>query len=164
MERNQAIQIVREACIAANPEILELKFGCEIKLDGQPYKVLYYDQDGKSFDGENIEFYGKTLELYSPEGEVSKYSDEEEDLIMPKTDEIEILGRPIHLADILVACDKANRNIYVHRTGIIIDFDIIRTLQDKRESGAEWNLRADSLTKQTTETLLFLAELVDKGK
>lgn len=153
MERQKAIQIVREACIAANPKILELKWGCEIK--GNP----------KTEDAEvvfTVTEYGHSnfvQVMYQEDGH-PKFSSFGENAGFV------ILGRPIHLADVLLSMpgySPGERIMGVDHEGTFVEwgknssFEYVKNIP-------QWNLRADSLTEQTTETLLFLAELLGKGK
>lgn len=92
----------------ANDDIMQLKFGCRIKLDAETFTVLSYEKGGNSFGGENTEYYDGTLQLYGDDGKILQFGDNF-DLYMPKLREIEILGRPIMLDDVLRAIDKIHR-------------------------------------------------------
>jgi hypothetical protein len=70
--------------------------------------------------------------------------------------------REIRLADVLLAMDAADKNIYVHRTGAIIDFNAKQTLQQKDKWGAVWNLRKDDVTLQSDPCVAFIAGLLAK--
>lgn len=64
------------------------------------------------------------------------------------------IGRPIRLADVLLALNAATS-----RTPLFSINDD-GTLSDDMTSKDFWNLRGDDLTRQTPETLKFLAELL----
>ena len=140
---------VHAAIVKACPDILELKMGCKMILDGDRHTVLYYDRGGKSFDGENTEYYGQILELHSDEnGEVCKYGHEDEDYEMPKLSDLQILGRPIRLSEVLRACGLENFG----------NNDKIRELiYGYRHS---WDFKNDSLDAQSPETLEFLCSIL----
>jgi hypothetical protein len=121
---NKNLHFIREKCIAANPEIVELKFGCEF---------------------ENV----KTGARF----------------IIPTNgypnDNHKILGRPIRLADVLLAIENANGNIELATYGEPLHIGHYE--KPEREgyySKAYWNLRADDLEKQSEETISFLYELL----
>lgn len=88
----EKISAIREACCAANPEIKELKFGCEGIEDGKKFVNL---GDG-SWQMKDKEFWG--FSSVSPE---------------------KILGRPIRLTDVLLAIDAKGdpRGNYVKVNG-----------------------------------------------
>ena len=149
------LEIIRKACVKANPSIMDLVFGCEIKLDNKKNAVLYYEKGGSSFDGENTEYYEGALCLYSEEGEFLTYGDESE-YKMPKINDIEILGRPIRLADVLLAVGfKTKKMNYFHS----VDKEDHLCLGNWVDT-VRWNLRKDSLTDQSPETINFLAEIL----
>lgn len=152
MERNQAIQIVREACIAANPEIqgehvFETGYGrckyCQVPRIVVDRKSILIKEDRDS--GGSIR-------------EVSTTDYNQEGLPCPN-----LTRRPIHLADILVAIEGTeHEGLYSVGEGGWFYQDDLQS-EGYENMDISWNLRA-SLAEQTTETLLFLAELVGKGK
>lgn len=84
MTKEQKIEAIRQACIKVNPSILDLKFGCEIAVFGDRGIFLssflrsYYVQFGSSSIPQSLISIENT---------------------------IEIIGRPIELADILMLPD-----------------------------------------------------------
>jgi len=90
---------IREACIKANPEIVELKFGCVVNCNlGELYFV--YDegavQNGKVFNPKDGFFClydpidGRTVDPF----EIDRKS-------------VEIIGRQLQLADVLLAIEDS---------------------------------------------------------
>lgn len=138
----EKIQEIKKACIAANPAILDLVFGCEVTSDkGEKVTII---NKGRDIDGSWFSFLDK------------------ENLIT--TDEVvggvnEILGRPIHLADILLAV-KAYK--------IKLDFDTrsqpFLFITDWKERTVIWNLLKDDLNLQDTAMIDFLYHLLSKGE
>lgn len=136
------MKIVREAVIRANPDILKLEFGCEGIYDDNSVKLLRYGMDFQNVDGPNVYVWQKE--------DGSRYHTSDNRYV-------EILGRPIRLADVLLAIEK-NRTT---------DFFFVTTtdflcMQDSKtdEELMVWNLREDDLSKQSPETLEFLANLL----
>ncbi|UPJ35837.1 hypothetical protein IVB45_02155 [Bradyrhizobium sp. 4] len=129
---------VRAAIIKAVPEIVELKFGCQVLVDGEVMIATYWNTSNDSLDvyaPEQQELLHHTFNLY------------------PK--EYEILGRPIRLADCLVAIDQRCRgdnfatvasNGWFHYGG----------------TRAFWNLRTDDLSQQSPECISFLHDLLTR--
>lgn len=146
MTREQSINIVKEACVKANPEILELKQNCFVKdfLKGTLEILAKYEIEGET---PVYDF------VFRGEGEVS--------VARSPRGNWDILGRPIRLADVLLAIQKKdtlenpiNINTYGHLE-LCGEEQIVL-------SRTTWNLRADSLTDQSDQTLLFLAQLLEK--
>ena len=83
---NNKLQLIREKCIAANPEIMELKLGCKIvnKYRNKMPVSLFVCKNGNTY---------RTFH------EVFGYEDS-------PSENFEILGRPIRLADVLLAISK----------------------------------------------------------
>jgi hypothetical protein len=121
MTQTDKLSFIREKCIAANPEIVELK---------------YDDSDnGKQFkqSSSNIVF---TISIHG----------------YPRKDIHEILGRPIRLADVLLAIDKKYPgNFATVASNGWFHYGYKRCFYD---------LRADDLREQSEETINFLYELL----
>lgn len=137
MTHQENLEAVRRACIEANPEIVELKFGCGIEYGKQlPSYCLY---GGVVSSGDIVLYLYTQCESIR----VSKYQFR---LFG------EVLGRPIRLADVLLA---------VRRVRLEID-----NIPDHLSMGVSnvgwrtWNLRKDSLEDQAEETVAFLATLL----
>lgn len=163
--REENINTIRRECIKANPEIMELKLGCNIKMFG----------DSKS---EAVILYPHSPEINSPfctvlctNGDPTKSFNG--NYIMHEVDVSsyegwKILGRPIRLADVLLAISHQS---YFIGTSIREGYGCWYKTE-KDENGDwnseligcpeiySWNLRTDSLTEQSDETLQFLADLL----
>lgn len=130
------LEKIRAACIKANPEIVELKFGCFVK---NPYR-----------ERESIAVFlwkeSKIAFLLHPRFGAEKYLD--------GADPLGVLGRPITLADVLLAIGSAaGENYYsVDVNGVFF--------RGNKIDGHHWNLRQDNLESQSPETQLFLSELL----
>lgn len=142
-------EIVREVCIKANPQIMTLEGGCIVKIWWIDH--LADIRAGKEPD-EISSFCERSM---SNNGHVEgQYWGIIEDNV---TGTIEILGRPIRLADVLLAI--ASKDIMpiltLYRDDVTIDY---------HHKSAEWLLRADDLSQQSPDTLIFLAELLGSKK
>lgn len=104
----------------ANPEIMELKFGCEL-------------EGGVTFISVNP----KTNEYYILAG----------NKILKRNEYRKILGRPIRLADVLLASTLEWSNIYEDRYLLM---NLLKL----------WNLKDDNLDHQSEETKQFLIDLL----
>lgn len=146
------LQAVRAAIIKAVPEIVELKFGCEVLLLRQTkkstllnfsekdrYVEVFRNKDGSTLHGD--------MEIVS-----------------------QILGRPIRLSDVLVTLEKENPRypVVVTQEGYLVG-----TYRGNMGSCANpfnfkgwyettqiWNLRQDDLSKQSPECIHFLHTLL----
>ena len=119
----------------ANSDIMKLKFGCEYKSIEFGYKAVYL---GDSF-----------VWLLEDERMTADY-----DIIKRKRD-FKILGRPITLADVLIAMDNKYSGVryYVTLRGgfIKVGTSWIQTT---------WNLQKNNLDDQSEETKKFLTDLL----
>ncbi len=140
---------IRAACIAANPEIVELKFGCEvIRLKD---KRIGYVQSGSASEVEEGVWLGHVLWLGNKVVAPT---------IMGDTYGVAILGRPIRLADVLLAI-RANRNAANGVYGIKDDGELMHiSFQGITILPIRWNLRQDDLTKQSPGAIDFLFTLL----
>lgn len=111
----------------ANPEIMELKFGVSIEYHE---KEFVYVSDGMAG-------------LYTIWSKPSS-------AIHVRPNEIKILGRPIRLADVLLAVTKI-----LHPIGKTSGLD-----EDRLKVLWRWNLKNDNLDRQSKETKQFLIELL----
>lgn len=116
----------------ANPEIMELKFGCEVEDFSGVWKVIKIAHNGVlAWNGAGVHY-------------IYKYK---------------ILGRPIRLADVLLAMDaKSNTPEGLHfpeenqvqTPALYIIGDVIN----------RWNLKDDNLDNQSQECKDFLINLL----
>lgn len=133
MEDN--IKKIREACIAANPSIKDLVFGCEVKTPYGNITKLVWETRGKS--------------IWLTE-EDSRYN----------LEDLEIIGRPIRLADVLLAIQKKqHKNI----TYLVSTFGIFMDSHFNFSMKHQWNLLKDDLTLQSPETISFILELLSSN-
>lgn len=146
--RKRNLQLVREACIKANPEIVELQQGCFVK-----------------------DFLRGTLEMlakYEIAGETPVY-----DYVFRGEDEVsvarsprgnwDILGRPIRLADVLLVIGNKysiQGSGHFMWYGGQVDEGIGWNEVWGDGQRRVWNLHRDDLTEQSDETLSFLAGLL----
>lgn len=149
METN--LQIIRDACIKANPKIVELEFGCEIAVSNDRGYIHYsmWDKDGPTLLGFVSSSHPKTLRPIQWErGDPLNYT---------------ILGRPIRLADVLLAISRLKIAKYEGGKSdpgnICISTDGVFLNENAMHLGV-YNFLNDDLTAQSPETLQFLADLL----
>lgn len=138
--KQEYINKIKEACIKANPEIVELKFGCEVIR-------------GSDFGGspENV-FIGNPYECKEVLGKSNKQVrnpwniDDTDDLL-------KILGRPIQLADVLLAIQNKKLGQPVYKVGGIAKGGSL--ILDE----VHWKL-TKPLEDQSEETLKFIAGII----
>lgn len=173
MTHQEKLKRIKEKCAEANQEIMELKFGCEIEmLFGPSYDPDYgiaiilaecgVCSKHKRCDGEK-----DTCDMDT--GFMClKGSDEDGwcTFEVKSTDKYKILGRPIRLADVLLAINQANdTNQY---SGIGNNGHFTTDFGEKtawsgdgnNQKAIMWNLRADDLEKQSEEMIEFLYQLL----
>lgn len=143
--REENEQIIREACIEANPEIMELKFGCEVKTgDYNPETGMY------------ICHFFKASYIKFPRYDVPQALNDSEH-------KLEIIGRPIRLADVLLTISwyGKEKNVTYFPGTNVADFIIkIRDVAYRpNDGGCIWYLKGD-LHDQSDDTLSFLAGLL----
>jgi len=125
------LQQIREACIKANPEVMELVFGCEFIEDGRKRLVVGF---GKRNPDEvmGVTESGMTSMIYA--GGYIK-------------DSCKIIGRPIHLADIVLTWTQSDR--------AAIEIPSVLT-----NLVFHWNLENDNLDNQSKKTINFIHSLL----
>jgi hypothetical protein len=155
---------LKEVIQAANPEIMELKFGCEFieNISVRPFLkkrkiVSLIDIDTGSLYATTVK--GKTLTSYH-----KNYLD----------NDCQILGRPIRLADVLFALNKrfeeytninrsANMPMVRSNGSIYPGMDKENTdwySKIAQNDGNVWNLKDDNLDNQSPECIKFLTDLL----
>lgn len=142
--REGMIALIREKCIEANPSILDLKFGC----------VFTYGRKGKK--GTFIRRNTRDMVEFKTEDEGHSFCGND--------DIIEIIGRPIRLADVLLAIWKKNP---ANRTNVVLEssgqFRVTHTWGGRRDIivlGETWNLLEDDIDRQSDDTIEFLHGLL----
>lgn len=135
------IKELREIIIKANPEIVELKFGCRLKnkyqSDDNPYQIkTFIKKSGKLYKCR--EFDGRDFHS--------------------EPDTFEIIGRPITLVDVLKSMQgKSTKCIGVDMNGYFLNTNLQAT--DLIQLDDRWDLSKD-LDNQPKETLTFLHNLL----
>lgn len=144
------LQKLKEVIQKANPEIMELKFGCEVEVktySGNVTKVIYLDEGGSGVYVSHPSLKSKTAFFEKFDYSIAGFK---------KYILKEILGRPIRLADVLLAI-KAD--VYIDSDGFFL---IMLDDNDVRKVGAKWNLQKNNLDDQSPETIKFLLDLLCK--
>ena len=130
---------------AANPEIMELKFGCEVLMN--QYLKCEYDT---LYENEIVKV-GSDLWI-----NCSLYY---------KQHTFQSLGRPIRLADVLLAIQKKPgiNNVAIEEYGVWMqtDYEGYGEIHDG-DKRVKWNFLDDNLDHQSDECKLFLIELLAK--
>lgn len=156
----QLKQVVQQA----NPEILELKFGCEVKYQGEKTTVVSSETD--FFAHRPNHTMGKAQYMVITPSVHGNNTIYEGDL------EVKILGRPIRLADVLLAVQESdNKPMYFNCGSDGAFYEVDYTYPDGNHcviehkglgAGVGWNLRDDNLDNQSEETKEFLIDLLVK--
>lgn len=158
IEKLKQIEHIRKACIEANPEIVELKFGCEIEqpLKSAGYRVGRIASFSGSDDGTDTTSYYHVMFGMS----VDKVY----------VNEFKIIGRPIRLSDVLLAVKQEDLNLenkfkkdYKGHPPIKykIFYQFMQSITKYEIDGGEfWNLKDDNLEHQTPETIAFIFNLL----
>lgn len=130
MKKN--LETIRHACIAANPQIMKLGFGCEIANNEALKRGIAQGQKG------NFISYSNGMHWYLSNGEIYPIAKEF----------IEILGRKIGLADVLIAVSKNCKTS--------------KKVSDSPEwmVVTHWDLFKDDLNNQSREFVAVLAGLL----
>lgn len=137
MTRQQKLDVIRQKCIEANPEIVELKFG-SLFLG----RASSRDSFDSVFYFENWKEKNKTIRCLGPLGNQYVWDIEY----------IKIIGRPIRLADVLFAFTK-------HKTDSLACF-VATDLILIRKSKIYWKLLKDDLTLQSDGCIDFVYKLI----
>jgi hypothetical protein len=162
---NDKLSLIREKCIAANPEIVALTFGCEIGItaydefySGVPL-VIGSTAICKKHKRYKEECYAEEDGCSTTDGAVIRWGNEEDGwgTMTRKESEFKVLGRPIRLADVLLAILKQDP---ANRTKLLLESSGQFRQVFPNRLGPYWNLRADDLEKQSEETISFLYELL----
>lgn len=139
-------QKLKEVIQAANPEIMELKFGCEVQRDEEVLTFIsdYYFEGIGDRQWKKVTLRGEAGNVFEmAEMDLSKYK---------------VLGRPIRLADVLLAMiaetDRQTTNKEIRKMNYSQ-----RTLKIL----AKWNLKDDNLDHHSDEIKQFLIDLLVTG-
>lgn len=156
----QKINAIREACIKANPEIVKLEFGCEVKNRGCKEVLI-------SKPCEYFSHGDKVFGLQTTDGNREVGLDEQGYYwygVSDRSVRVEILGRPIRLADVLVMTGKITEingkkinSIGVNRSGGIF---VQESFTKPPTTFCFWNLLKNDLRLQSPECIDFLYNLL----
>ena len=140
--KTKPIEEIRKACIEANPEIMELKFGCEVKhlVGDELLGTVVGTEDTK-------QILYITYALHYP----NKTS-----VLHWHTENCKILGRAIRLTDVLLAIPKHGLELNSSANFLYCEY-----VDGKNEEvHFDWNFQKDRLEDQSEETLSFIANLL----
>ena len=166
---------LKEVIQKANPEIMELKFECEVNVPliakrtgSKEYKGTIAGYNGTSY---LIQFGGHKMIEQGIEDttEENFHSIFSEKLVRDKTKldkcnawklkKLEIIGRPIRLADVLLVLNKDKNNMF--NVLIMPDGNFgCFGLGKFRDRQFGWNLKDDNLDNQSDEVKEFLIKLL----
>ncbi|KKN06989.1 hypothetical protein LCGC14_1071790 [marine sediment metagenome] len=133
--KTKLIEKIRSACIKANKEIVELKFGCEVVVSTKKMGAQKTVIKGFLSGGGFMTSFGET----------------------PEESIIKIIGRPIHLADVLLAMSKtADTTVEFYANDGITS---INCRYNDTPYSIDWNLK-ETLENQELPTLQFIADLL----
>ncbi len=121
------IKFIREKCIEANPEIVELKFGCEVKIIRSGVRAILISPSEIDLVAWN---------LFVPSNPFVDYIENEATF--------KIIGRPIRLADVLLAYsfrERFNATTWGSLAG-------------------KWSLIGNNLNNQSKETIDFIYDIL----
>lgn len=164
MTPTQAQEIVTAACVAANPDIMKLEFGCNI-YHSQYGKAIIKEVQGTG-NGSTQKFYtNRSHKFYTDKVEGSKiyrdFSGGKEN-----GEWWEILGRDLTLADVLLAFHKGNETENPQQFWLVIgeNGEFAKMMLHTGElvnCNITWNLRLP-FHLQEDETKIFIATLFEK--
>ncbi|MES2395063.1 MAG: hypothetical protein V4549_03630 [Bacteroidota bacterium] len=140
MTTEEKIKAIEIACQKANPEIMEPRFGCRVKLK----------QNGN--DGIILnEAYG--IWLY--------YNYDAQQIFVRNFEKDEILGREIQLADVLLAIAKENLWMAIDELGRFMDWEGKHATYNLIKPIITWDL-TKNLNGQKEEVVDFIFNLLQK--
>lgn len=127
---------IKQRIIELVPEIMELKFGCQVLFKDIVFNYVCRGKEGRS----------PTLMLITPDGERAT-------VVIAEMEKMkyEILGRPIQLADVLLALQSQTKwDVFVMKNGNIVAMG---------ESSVRWNL-LETYDNQTQDVKNFIGRLL----
>lgn len=159
----QQRQAIREACIQANPSILELKFGCKISFNASTNPINH------KYENVEISCVGKDEFYDDKKYNIAFYSFSEKFVFHPYLPNLigyKILGRDIRLADVLLMFAEKKLDLLASPSFQKKGFAVIlpspeSKLRERPEpTYCYWNLLNDSLDLQSDTTIEFLYQLI----
>lgn len=156
MTTQQQITAIREKCIEANPSIKDLKMNCMIYHPEYGIAIIN-DSRGTGNGSTQKHFTDRSHVFYDDcrdkDGRLFRNGSNKEWW--------EIIGRPIHLADVLLAIGQ---NIAVVGNGCFLEWGTHFFHGEKQgywnQKNISWDLKNDDLTLQSEETISFLYTLL----
>jgi len=161
-------EIIRNACIKANPSILDLVFGCELITGNTALgRVIFLE--------EKIDKYGTHWKVFCPNmdndlaesfgSRIRSYGWKK-----PLEPDLPIIGRPIRLADIILAIKKKDTDLEAEfaikykghppvKYNNFYQFMMFLT-KFEMDGGSFWNLQNDDLSLQSQGTKELIANLL----
>lgn len=137
---NPKLQLIREKCIAANPDLQESMTECN-KCGGRGF---FEGHDSDDTHGGTGECLSCPIKTQCPECRGERF-----------------IVRPIHLADVLLLLgDAFNGSVGINGETFVWKVTEGEWREDQPQHYYPWNLRADDLEKQSEETINFLYELL----
>lgn len=160
--RQTHIQNIRRKCIEANPEIVELKFGCKVFIPGENN---FSNRGKRGFGIITKSYVGETASWSGydrTEDKISVYM-YEHDVYRPvigiNKNKIEITGRDIRLADVLYVMNKCKKSYEIH--WLVDELGMFqRYARNATMKTYQWNLLKDNLEDQSDEMLAFINNLL----
>lgn len=159
LTHQQRLEAIRQKIVEANPEIMELKFGCWLWMNAtnlaQPLMKLCYINNPIEYPDGNA-----GCRFIDEKGNVKFFHDMHEwDITGDEPEyDVEIIGRPICLADVLLAASKVK--LFVASNGGLCQWTEDENRYGEMRAFALWNLRKDSLDAQSEECISFLHSLL----
>lgn len=136
--REQKLADIREACIKVNPEIVELKFGCQLDLAGFHCTIVNAWPKHKRY-----------LVINLTEPKTKWYTEGQ----LKYTQAFKIIGRDVKLSDLLYTI----KSICLSVDG---RDEYAEAYNSKNELVRFWNLLKDSLNDQSDECVDFIYSLL----
>jgi len=138
-------QKLKQIIQRANSEIMEFKFGCEVL------------QEKELIDWAKM----TTLLAYNEKNGIAYYRELDGSVFFKRgTKNIKILGRPIRLADVLLAIGKNSKCVFLHQDNSQATF--LKVDNQIQTPVAIWNLKDDNLDHQSKPTKDWLEDLLVK--
>jgi len=169
-----SLEIIRQACITANPIILELKFGCEVELEEEyEYECGIFDKNfiflseiGGGRIADTDDCFDYTLWLSSKYGQVFSLNEKPD---------WKIIGRKIGIADVLLALNEKYDEYITYSCSNSGNFskDTFFEGQDlngyvekytQQPTKYFWDLLNDDINLQSKSTQDFIAGLLGEEK
>jgi hypothetical protein len=158
MNKEEKIEYIRKACIEANPEIVELKFGCEVIIEDEPALIINTFTKGRWGYWE-IQYQRDIMhERYKWKNSRLKGN-------YLRSEFTKIIGRPIRLSDVLVLV--AHTVPAPKSEATLMNEKVMSNkfkLFDQRINGvvSRWEWKDDNLEHQTPETIDFIFNLLNQ--